>query len=129
MSTITICSAGIIASLLVIVLRKNNTEYSIILTVCASAVMVIYISGAIVESFGDMRDIFDQSGLNGNYIPLMLKCVGICFLTEFTCDTCKDAGQASLAGIVLFGGRISVLVLALPLFSELLAIVMELSGG
>ncbi len=129
MSAITICSAGIIASILAIVLKKNNTEYSIILTVCASAVMVTYLAGVIIESVGGIKEIYTQSGLSESYISLMLKCVGICFLTEFTCDTCKDAGQASLAGIVLFGGRISVLILTLPLFSELLAIVLELSGG
>lgn len=129
MSAITICAAGTIASILAIILKKNNVEYSIILTICASAILITYIAGAILESLGGIRDIFSQSGFDESYIALLLKCVGICFLTEFTCDTCKDAGQASLAGIVLFGGRISVLLLALPLFSELLGIVVRLSGG
>lgn len=129
MSAITICAAGTIASILAIILKKNNAEYSIILTICASAILITYIAGAILEALGGIRDIFSQSGFDESYIALLFKCVGICFLTEFTCDTCKDAGQASLAGIVLFGGRISVLLLALPLFSELLGIVIRLSGG
>ena len=129
MSAITICAAGTIASILAIILKKNNAEYSIILTICASAILITYIAGAILEALGGIKDIFSQSGFDESYIALLLKCVGICFLTEFTCDTCKDAGQASLAGIVLFGGRISVLLLALPLFSELLGIVIRLSGG
>lgn len=129
MSAITICAAGTIASILAIILKKNNAEHSIILTICASAILITYIAGAILEALGGIRDIFSQSGFDESYIALLLKCVGICFLTEFTCDTCKDAGQASLAGIVLFGGRISVLLLALPLFSELLGIVIRLSGG
>lgn len=129
MSAITICAAATLASVLAIILKKNNAEYSIILTVCASAILVTYIAGGILEAFGEIRAIFSQSGLDENYIALLLKCVGICFLTEFTCDTCKDAGQASLAGIVLFGGRISVLILALPLFSQLLLIVLSLTGG
>ena len=129
MSAITICAAGTIASILAIILKKNNAEHSIILTICASAILITYIAGAILEALGGIRDIFSQSGFDESYIALLLKCVGICFLTEFTCDTCKDAGQASLAGIVLFGGRISVLLMALPLFSELLGIVIRLSGG
>lgn len=129
MSTITVCAAGIIASVLAIVLKKNNAEYSFILTVSASAIIVTYVAGALVEAISGVKEIFASSNMSITYLALLLKCVGICFLTEFTCDTCKDAGQAALSDIVLFSGRLFVLVSALPLFSELLNTVTELSGG
>lgn len=129
MSAITVCAAGVIASILAIVLKKNNAEYSIILSVCTCAILVTYIAGALLEAVGGIQEIFSASNMSTTYLTLLLKCVGICFLTEFTCDTCKDAGQAALSNIVLFGGRIFVLISALPLFSELLSTVKELSGG
>ncbi len=129
MSSLTVCAAGIIASILAIVLKKNNAEYSFILTISASAIIITYIAGALIEAIGGVKHIFAMSDMNISYLTLLLKCVGICFLTEFTCDTCKDAGQAALSDIVLFSGRIFVLVSALPLFTELLNMVTELSGG
>lgn len=129
MSAITVCAAGVIASILALILKKNNAEYSFILTVCASAILVTYIAGALLEAISGVREIFSASNMSTTYLTLLLKCVGICFLTEFTCDTCKDAGQAALSSIILFGGRIFVLISALPLFSELLSMVTELSGG
>lgn len=129
MSAVTVCAAGVIASILALVLKKNNVEYSFILTVCTSAILVTYISGALLEAIGGVREIFSATEMSTTYLTLLLKCVGICFLTEFTCDTCKDAGQAALSNIVMFGGRIFVLISALPLFSELLEIVTELAGG
>lgn len=129
MSAVTVCAAGVIASILAIVLRKNNAEYSIILTVCTCAILVSYIAGALIEAISGVKEIFSASDMSATYLTILLKCVGICFLTEFTCDTCKDAGQATLSNIVLFGGRIFVLISALPLFSELLGMVKELSGG
>lgn len=129
MSAVTICAAGVIASVLAIILKKNNAEYSFILTICTSAILVTYITGAILEAVSGVREIFSASNISATYIALLLKCVGICFLTEFTCDTCKDAGQAALSNIILFSGRILVLISALPLFSELLKVVTELSGG
>lgn len=129
MSSLTVCAAGIVASVLALILKKNNAEYSFILTVSASAMIIMYIAGALIEAVSGVKDLFASSNMSVTYLTLLLKCVGICFLTEFTCDTCKDAGQAALADIVLFSGRIFVLVSALPLFSELLNIVTELSGG
>lgn len=129
MSAVTICAAGVVASILALVLKKNNTEYSLILTICTSAILVTYIAGALLEAIGGLKEIFFASDMSTTYLTLLLKCVGICFLTEFACDTCKDAGQVALSNIVLFGGRIFVLVSALPLFTELLSIVTELTGG
>lgn len=129
MSSLTVCAAGIVASVLALILKKNNAEYSFILTVSASAMIIMYIAGALIEAVSGVKDLFASSNMSVTYLTLLLKCVGICFLTEFTCDTCKDAGQAALADIVLFSGRLFVLVSALPLFSELLNIVTELSGG
>jgi len=129
LSSLTVCAAGIVASVLALILKKNNAEYSFILTVSASAMIIMYIAGALIEAVSGVKDLFASSNMSVTYLTLLLKCVGICFLTEFTCDTCKDAGQAALADIVLFSGRIFVLVSALPLFSELLNIVTELSGG
>lgn len=129
MSSVTVCAAAIIASILAIVLKKNNTEYSFLLTICSSAIIVTYIAGALIEALSGIKDIFTASNMSITYLTLLLKCVGICFLTEFTSDTCKDAGQAALSDIVVFSGRMFVLISALPLFTELLNMVTKLSGG
>lgn len=129
MSALTVCSAGIVASILAIILRKHNAEYSFILTVCTCAIIFTYIAGILIEAISGVKEIFYTSGISVSYLTVLLKCVGICFLTEFTCDTCKDAGQAALSDVIMFSGRLVVLISALPLFTELLKIVTELSGG
>lgn len=129
MSALTVCSAGVIASILAVLLKKQNAEYSLILTICTTAIIFTYITGAVVEAITSISDIFSASRMSTVYLTLLLKCVGICFLTEFTSDTCKDAGQATLSSIVVFSGRLFVLITALPLFVELLSMVTELSGG
>ena len=129
MSAVTVCAAGVVASILALILKKQNAEYSFILVVCTSSILIIYILGALLEAVGGVKEIFEASKISETYLSILLKCVVICFLTEFTCDTCKDAGQAALANIVLFAGRLLVLTSALPLFSELLGLVTELAGG
>lgn len=124
-----VCGAAVAASLLAVILKKQGMEYSFILTICAVTMIFVYILSSIVVSVDYIKGIFDRTEINKSYLTILLKCIGICFITEFTCDCCKDASQQALSGTVLLCGRISVLITALPLFTEFLSIALRLSGG
>lgn len=129
MNIVGVCSAAVIASVLAVVLKKSGAEYSFILSVCTVALVLTYILSAVVASVTEIEEIFARSQMNEKYIVILLKCVGICFLTEFSCDCCKDSSQSALASVVLISGRICVLITALPLFEEFLDLALTLSGG
>ena len=107
-------------------LKKYNADYSIILTICSVTVIFLYIVGYIVEGFTSIKEIFEASAMNISYLTILLKCTGVCLVSEFTADCCKDAGQQALSSLAAYGGRILVLLMALPLFTELLNIIMRL---
>lgn len=129
MSAVTVSAFAAITAVLAVFLKKYNSEYSVIITVCACSIIILYIADTLIESVSGIKQIFDKSGMSESYMIILFKCVGICFLTEFSSDTCKDAGQASLANIVTLSGRIFVLISALPLFSQLITTVSQLTGG
>jgi stage III sporulation protein AD len=55
-----------------------------------------------------------------------LKVIGICLVTEFTANVCRDSGSSSLAGTVTLTGKILVTIAALPMYSDILNVVLEL---
>lgn len=127
MSVITISAACIVASLLALVLKKYNADYSLILTICSVAVVFTYIVGYLIDGFTSIKEIFESSTMSLSYLGILLKCTGVCLISEFTSDCCKDAGQQALSSLSSYGGRIFVLLISLPLFRELLGIIKELS--
>ena len=129
MNIISVCAAAVLASFLAVLLKKQGYEYSFILTVSSITLIVVYILSSVIMSIGYIEEIFNKTTLNKEYLLILLKCIGICFVTEFTCDCCKDASQQALSGVVLLGGRVCVLITALPLFTEFLSIALQLSGG
>ncbi len=129
MNIIAICAAAVVSSVLAVLLKKHNAEYSLILTVCSASLILAYIISSVVLAITNIQEIFVRSQLDTSYIIILLKCVGICFLTEFTCDCCKDASQNALSSVVLMSGRICVLITAFPLFDEFLSLSLGLSGG
>ena len=129
MNILSICAAALVASILSVVLRKHNAEYSLILTIGAVTVIGVSLISEIALTLSGISTLVNNSGVNQKYIKIMLKCIGICFLTEFTCDTCKDASQTALSSMVLMAGRVCVLVATLPLFDEFINLSLSLSGG
>lgn len=129
MNIISICASAVVSSVLAVLLKKHNAEYSLILTVCTATMIIIYIISFVIFAVSGVEEIFARAHLDIEYIQILLKCVGICFLTEFACDCCKDASQAALSSVVLMSGRICVLVTAFPLFEEFLSLSLNLAGG
>lgn len=123
------CAAAVMASLLALILKKQGSEYSVIITLSTITLILVYILSNITLSLDTVQKIFEKSNFNSDYLRILLKCIGICFITEFTCDCCKDASQSALSSTVLLCGRICVLLTALPLFSSFLDIALRLSGG
>lgn len=129
MNILAVCGASVITSVLALMLKKHGSELSFILAVCSVTLIAAYILSCVVLSIEEIKDIIQKSQINSRYIEIILKCVGICFLTEFSCDCCKDAAQSALSGVVLLSGRICILITALPLFTEFLDFALSLSGG
>jgi len=117
------------ASMIALILKKQGSEFSLIIIVAIVTMISAYLLSNIVLSLDFINKIISGANINSGYIKILLKCIGICFLTEFTCDCCKDASQSAISGAVLLCGRVCVLITALPLFSEFLSFAVQLSGG
>ena len=73
-----------------------------------------------------VNSIVAAAQISTGYIAILLKVIGICLVTEFAVNTCRDAGSQALAGNVSLAGKILVTVTALPLYADILNAVIKL---
>ncbi|MDR1917561.1 MAG: stage III sporulation protein AD, partial [Christensenellaceae bacterium] len=71
-----------------------------------------------------VRAIANQTGIKSEILASILKIVGIGYLTEIGAGICKDAGSGSVADMVILGGKIVILVVAIPIIESLVEIVL-----
>ena len=119
---------GIIASILTLKIKSIRPEYSLVIGLVSSLFLAIYAldeMGKIIDLFGSIES---YSGIPGTYIQILFKLVGISFLCEFASNICKDAGQATMAKQVEMAGKLSILVVSLPIFQSLLTTLERLMG-
>lgn len=129
MNIVSICAAAVVSSVLAVFLKKQNAELSLIVTLCCITLISAYIISDVVIAISGIGEIVERSAISTEYITVLLKCVGICFMTEFSCDCLRDASQTALANVVSFAGKICVLLASLPLFEEFLTLSLSLCGG
>ena len=120
MNLITILGICVIAAILATFLRENKNEYSIILSIVAGSVIFIYILVNMLNSFFEIRNILGSAGIDSSYFLVAFKALGICIITGFTADLCRDFGQTALAGRAELAGRCAIFLISLPLIYSLL---------
>lgn len=124
-----VCCIAVVTAILALTIRKHNKEIALLLSIGGGILILLSVIDCIVSSVSEISDILAQSMIKSEYILILLKVLGICFLTEFTCDCTKEAGMDVLTGNISLAGKIIVLMTSLPLFTEVLNTVVSLVTG
>ncbi len=112
-----------------VVLRRYLPEQALAVGLLAGALIVMVALTNAVPVLEEIRALFTDSGLPNEYITVLFKALGICLLTQLASDTCRDAGEQGLAAKAELVGKLSVLVLALPLFRKVGELAVSLIQG
>ncbi len=118
-----ICVLGLCAALL---LREKNTVFALLCAVTAVVAVALYIlEGRALAAVQTITDAAEKTAFSG-YAMILLKALGIAYITAFTAELCKSAGEGMLASAAVLAGKGELILLSLPLISRLLEIAAEL---
>lgn len=126
MELFSVIGAALIAMLLAVTLRELRKEYAVILSLCCGALLLIWAVHAAVPVVAQLQNLLKAAQMNGQEGEILLKALGISFLTQLAADACRDAKEEAIATKVELCGRISIVVLSLPLFTRLISLAGEL---
>ena len=121
-----IIAIGLITCLATIIVRSIRSDFAILITIVGGLIILFMIINYLTDVFDTFKNIINISGLNSKLYKLLLKIIGVGYLIEFTAGICSDTGNQSLGDKVLLGGKIIIMVMALPIITSILNIIMEL---
>jgi stage III sporulation protein AD len=118
MAILNVLGVAIIAAVMAVLLRQYKQEYSLLIGLGAGIVILLYIIIKAQPVFSELNSLMSKSGISSAYAQILIKALGICFLTQLAADACKDSGETAIASKVELVGKFSILLLALPLFEQ-----------
>ena len=105
-----------------------NAEYSTLLSIGACLFIVSFIIGRLGNVLDSIDRITGYININMEYISILLKMLGISYICEFATDICKDAGYGAIASHIELAGRVTMVVMSLPILFHVIDMVVRLMG-
>ena len=128
MTIISICGAAIVTAVLAVMLRSQSPHSAMLLSVAAGAIIILSLLKNLPGTLSGIQSVLSDGGIDTADIAILLKVMGICFVTEFTCDCVTEAGLLSLSTNISFAGKILVLLTSLPLFQNIISVITTLGS-
>ena len=119
---------GLITIFLVLMAGSVKREYAVLVMVGATSLLAIYSITSLQTIVGKIREFENSIGLEHEYLEILLKMVGIAYLTQFIVSLCRDAGNGAVAGQISIAGKISMLLVSFPVLEALLKTLGEMMG-
>lgn len=123
---IQIVGLGLIATFLALVVKEQKPMFAFMLTVFVGVLIFLFLIDEIVKIIEMLEGIADRADLNMMYLQTILKIIGIAYIAEFGAQIAKDAGQAAIASKIELAGKILILVLAIPILTAVIEMVLSL---
>ena len=120
MELLKIVLIGIVFSVIIIIIKQIKPEFSPIILIAASCVILAHIIHYIGNIMVDIDNIITQTGINKDLFVIILKIIGIGYLVEFGAGICNDSGNQSIADKIILAGKIIILSVSMPIISNLL---------
>ncbi len=128
MEIIKIGILGVAGVMLALQFKSSRPELGLYLgTAVCLVIFTFAVEGlyALMERLGVLERYLRGSG---EYMGLLLKAVGITYVCEFCASICKDAGYGAVAGQIEIFGKVSVLLMGLPILTAVMENINALAG-
>ena len=122
---IKIVAIAVLSLVAILILKQIKPEFSLLVGIASSLCITFLILDNLSASLNIFTTIVNKTGVNIGLIKIVLKIIGIGYLTEFASSLCADSGVSSLSDKILLGGKIIILAEILPLVSSLLELLLE----
>ncbi len=120
MDILRIAVLGIAGVLIALVLKKERGEYSAFVSMAVCICIFFYIITKVETILAFAERMETLISVDGSYIALVVKMVGITYVAEFAMNVCKDAGYAAIGNQIEMFAKMSILVVSLPVLTAFL---------
>ena len=118
-----IIGVAFVTSIAAILLKGSKPELSFAVTITGVIVILLFIIDSLQNTVGIFLQLAQLTGIENGLIKILIKIVGVGYLTEFAVGILNDFGSNALADKVALGGKIGIILLSLPVLEGLLQMI------
>lgn len=111
---------GVVA---VSILKTTKSEFAVFAVIATGVVMLVTMMSALREVLLSFDELVEKSGVDDAVFTAVLKIIGVGHLTEYSASIAEDAGCASIARKLQFGGKVVIFLMSISIVTALVDVV------
>ena len=123
-----VIAAAIIGVLLANILKNAKSELTIMITGGVSILILFYIISGLSGIIDELKILQSYISISGKYISILIKVIGISYITQLAADICRDNGYSAIAGQLEIFCKITIAGLSMPIVIALFEVVTQCVG-
>ena len=126
--TARIAALAVCETVLYLLLKRYKPEMCPLCEISAVIALFFIIMPEIRHLKTLISELTGTAGIQGDYLEILLKVLGLALIPEICADMCRDSGQSALGTKIEFFGTVSVLTASVPLFKAVLQLIAAAAG-
>ena len=126
MEGIKVIMAALAGVFLAAVLKSVKSE--MLVAAGVSVLILFYILSGLSVIVEQLKMLQGYIGISGKYIGILVKMIGISYMTQLAADICRDNGQTAVAGQLEVFCKITIAALGMPVVLTLFEVVTKCIG-
>lgn len=111
---------GIVTIMIAMAMKQGRAEFATFVSFTGS-ILIAWIAVRLLEGItGSFVRLEKLLSVDMEYITLLLKMMGVTYLSEFSSSLCRDAGYSAVAGQIELVGKLTILTIGMPIILTLL---------
>lgn len=120
MEILKISAIALSGVILAALLKSINKDVSLYVILATAVVILISVLARISEIFTFIENIYDDITYGREFFPVIIKVLIIAYITDFTAQLCKDAGEGTIGSKVELAGKVIIFYTAMPILTAIL---------
>ena len=123
MEIIKIIGIAFITAITAVLLRSTKPELSFAVTVTGIIIVLLFLMDALQGTLAAFGKIAEMTGVENGLLKILLKIIGVGYITEFGAGILTDFGSSAIADKVILAGKLTIVMLSLPIIESLFVLV------
>lgn len=121
-----IVGIGIVATVLIVVLKNIRPEFALYISLITGVIIFSMILGELSYVIQTLNTLARRANVEFTYFSTILKIIGMAYVVEFGAQISRDAGEDSIAMKIELGGKVLIMVLAIPILLALMDLIIKI---
>lgn len=125
--------ALLFSSIVVVILgckiKEYDASYGNIMSVAGCIMVLTYVVGRFSGVSLYIERLMSYIKSNELYVGVIIKMLGVSYVCQLSSDICKDAGYGAMAFQVEMAGKVTLVLLGMPVLMSVIDLVVKLLEG